>query len=75
MSKVSEQTKEQALPCPFCGCDDVEYTDQVLDMIQVDCTECGAFGPGAYTHEEATRLWNIPARLPVAVGLLVRNNQ
>jgi Lar family restriction alleviation protein len=51
---------EQVALCPFCGFDDVEYTELVPGQIQVECPECGAMGPYGDTPSEATRQWNLP---------------
>jgi hypothetical protein len=37
---IRAEAVERLLPCPFCGCPDIEY-----DIICIDCPNCLASGP------------------------------
>jgi hypothetical protein len=44
--------KLNLLPCPFCG------GPGVLSRDEVECKQCGAFGPDAGDIGESVALWN-----------------
>lgn len=47
-------------PCPFCGSEDVEYTNfgKGFDMWLIQCDECEAMFPLLNSREEAIQRWN-----------------
>ncbi len=46
-------------PCPFCGKQElITGGDPISDDIIVTCRNCGAFGPGAVSEQEAEAKWN-----------------
>jgi hypothetical protein len=47
-------------PCPFCGHDDVEFSEVEPGTYAVDCPECQCIGPFADTTDEARLKWNKP---------------
>ena len=50
-------TGADLLPCPFCqGGQFSIYTQRRLYAVQ--CHNCGAVGPTAYSRQEAMALWN-----------------
>ena len=56
-------SKQELLPCPFCGSESVLRTTQYGDEFYVDCVGCPIVGNGYgnggfYTKEEAITLWN-----------------
>ena len=58
---------ENARPCPFCGCQDVELSEQAFDgdpyNYQILCEGCGTTTGGYATKDEAIAFWN--TRAPV----------
>lgn len=61
MSKIilkdleKESQKPELLPCPFCGCDDIEFS---FILNQVHCKECGACGGLDDGEEKSIKQWN-----------------
>jgi len=49
-------------PCPFCGCEDVEYVHDYIGTYNIfyraECQECGAQGPLADTEHKAYEEWD-----------------
>jgi len=50
-------------PCHFPHCkseyvDVVTTSDNDITMFAVQCSNCNAFGPTAYSEEDAAKLWN-----------------
>jgi len=44
-------------PCVYCG--GKQQRTKMTSMVwQLQCTDCGARGPGGLTEEEATARWN-----------------
>ena len=48
-----------AVPCPFCGCDDITIkSDYYGHYFTIYCHNCFAMGPGKMTEAEAKQAWN-----------------
>jgi len=43
-------------PCPFCGGEQFVITGR-SSTISVQCADCGATGPAAFSEADAMRLW------------------
>lgn len=54
----TEQTAEQRLPCPFCGCTDLRVNEPDVGGFEVMCWFCAASGPNCDSREEAINEWN-----------------
>lgn len=53
---------KDALPCPFCGSDDLE----IEPGGRIGCDDCGAMGPFPHDgiEEMCNELWNLRGRPP-----------
>ena len=53
---MSEESKVELLPCPFCGSEDVHQCETGVYWIR--CDGCDAEGPTADSEEGMVRAWN-----------------
>ncbi len=50
---------QDAIPCPFCGKNNLRYTSLIINVwIVCDTKGCGCGGPIASSRAEALKLWN-----------------
>lgn len=52
---------EKLKPCPFCGYDDTQVSDEQNGFEFGWCPECGSVGPTHPTQAEAITAWNTRA--------------
>ena len=60
MSSNRYQGSATLKPCPFCGCDQVQWsenTDWVIPFARY-CRNCRAYGPHKETLDDADKAWN-----------------
>lgn len=58
---IDELMSPQALPCPFCGCVEVETIVTLVPEWYACCNGCAAKGPLQATEAEARAAWNTRA--------------
>lgn len=57
----SEERDEAAVPCLFCGTDQVVSMELDTGVWAVCCCGCNTIGPQARSRKRALALWNAPA--------------
>ena len=58
MSNIYTPLDITVMPCPFCGHDDVEFSEVEPGTYAVDCPECQCIGPFADSTAGAAEKWN-----------------
>lgn len=63
---TGEREMPKLLPCPFCGCEDIDPDGCVAEIdgqngSQAVCGECEACGPTGHAPLDAAMLWNARA--------------
>ncbi len=66
---MTDQTKSELLPCPFCGTDDALIHGHAFGHPGVECRQCGCIGPRGQddSEDDAQDAWNLrPLLAPAA---------
>ena len=58
VSNTNRTTETKLSPCPFCGWKNPTEVSSGIDVVYIECADCGAEGPTGESRAEADAGWN-----------------